>query len=106
MTISNVVRMYLKSKPYTLEALDSGIVNYSALSRLMQKQLGIKNYQAIKAAIRRYAEDREVLREGKRTIIRRDRVSLSSPYPACVLSSWRSMPCAGHRALQFAFCVL
>lgn len=64
MTISNVVRMYLKSKPYTLEALDSGIVNYSALSRLMQKQLGIKNYQAIKAAIRRYAEDREVLREG------------------------------------------
>lgn len=64
MTISNVVRMYLKSKPYTLEALDSGIVNYSALSRLMQKQLGIKNYQAVKAAIRRYAEDREVLREG------------------------------------------
>lgn len=56
MSISDTVRMYLKNKPYTLEALEYGIVNFSALARLIQKELGIKNYQAIKAAIRRHAE--------------------------------------------------
>ncbi len=56
MSISDTVRVYLKNKPYTQEALEYGIVNFSALARLIQKELGIKNYQAIKAAIRRYAE--------------------------------------------------
>ncbi len=62
MTISNVVRTYLKNKPYTMEALENGIVNFSALARLMQKELGIKNYQAVKAAIRRYASHLESVR--------------------------------------------
>ncbi|MEM3838979.1 MAG: ACT domain-containing protein [Candidatus Micrarchaeaceae archaeon] len=56
MSVSDTVRVYLKNKPYTLEALESGIVNFSALARLIQKELGIRNYQAIKAAIRRYSE--------------------------------------------------
>ena len=56
MTVSDVVRTYLKNKPYTMEALENGVVNFSALARVVQKELGIKNYQAIKAAIRRYAE--------------------------------------------------
>jgi hypothetical protein len=56
MSVSDVVRMYLKSKPYTLEALGSGIVNYSALARVIQKSLRIKNYGAVKAAVVRYAE--------------------------------------------------
>ena len=55
MSISDTVRMYLKNKPYTLEAMENGIVNFSALARLVQKELGIRNYQAVKAAIRRYA---------------------------------------------------
>lgn len=59
MSISDTVRVYLKNKPYTQEALEYGIVNFSALARLIQKELGIKNYQAIKAAIRRYAEHME-----------------------------------------------
>ncbi len=57
MTISDLVRMYLKNKPYTVEALDRGIVNFSALARIIQKDLKIKNYHAIKAALRRYTED-------------------------------------------------
>ncbi len=55
--ISDLVRLYLKNKPYTVEALENGIVNYSALARIVQQELGIKNYHAIKAAIRRYAEE-------------------------------------------------
>ncbi len=55
MAIANVVRMYLKNKPYILEAMESGIVNLSALSRIIGKSLSIKNYAAIKAALRRYS---------------------------------------------------
>lgn len=65
MSISDIVRVYLKNKPYTLEALDKDIVNYSALARIIQNDLGIKNYHAIKAALRRYAEE---LRESDRDI--------------------------------------
>ena len=57
MTISDIVRMYLKNKPYTLEALENSIVNYSALARIVQRDLHIKNYHAIKAALRRYAQE-------------------------------------------------
>lgn len=55
MSISEIVRVYLKNKPYTIEALDRGIVNFSALARIIQRDLRIKNYHAIKAALRRYA---------------------------------------------------
>lgn len=57
MSISDTVRVYLKNKPYTLEALENGIVNYSALARLVQKELRIRNYHAIKAALRRFAQE-------------------------------------------------
>jgi len=57
MKISEVVRIYLKNKPYTLEALEKGIVNFSALARIIQKDIGIRNYHAIKAALRRYVEE-------------------------------------------------
>jgi aspartokinase len=57
MSISDFVRVYLKNKPYTVEALENGIVNYSALARVVQRSLRIKNYHAIKAALRRYAEE-------------------------------------------------
>ncbi len=47
----------MKNKPYTMEALDRNIVNYSALARIIQRDLQIKNYHAIKATLRRYAEE-------------------------------------------------
>ncbi len=57
MSISDLVRVYLKNKPYTIEALENGIVNYSALARIVQRALRVKNYHAIKAALRRYAQE-------------------------------------------------
>ena len=56
MSTANLVRMYLKNKPYMLEALETGIVNLSALSRLIQKDLKLKDYHAVKAAVRRYSQ--------------------------------------------------
>ncbi len=57
MTIAQEVREYLKNRPYILEALEKGIVNLSELSRQIQKELKIKNIIAIKAALRRFAEE-------------------------------------------------
>ena len=62
-TIANLVKLYLKRKPYIREALESGIANMSAIARLIQKETGIKNFPAIKAAVRRFAEEAKKTRK-------------------------------------------
>ncbi len=57
MTIANNVRSYLRNKPYLLEALEKGIVNLSELSRQIQEDLKTSNTSAVKAALRRFAEE-------------------------------------------------
>jgi hypothetical protein len=57
MTIAQNVRNHLRNKPYLLEALEKGIVNLSELSRQIQKELKTSNTSAVKAALRRYAEE-------------------------------------------------
>ncbi|MBC7130975.1 ACT domain-containing protein [Candidatus Bathyarchaeota archaeon] len=57
MTIAQKVREYLKNRPYILEALEKDIVNFSKLSRVIQKELRTGNAAAIKAALRRFSED-------------------------------------------------
>jgi len=57
MTIANNVRSYLRNKPYLLEALEKGIVNLSELSRQIQQELKTSNTSAVKAALRRFAEE-------------------------------------------------
>jgi aspartokinase len=57
MTIAQNVRSYLRNKPYLLEALEKGIVNLSELSRQIQKELKTGNTSAVKAALRRFAEE-------------------------------------------------
>lgn len=90
MNVADVVRTYLKNKPYTMEALESGVVNISALARLIQRELGLKSYQAVKGAVRRYAEHvgtvkdniekraLEVLRENRITLLDGMYVMISS----------------------------
>lgn len=63
MSIANLVRVYLKNKPYMLEAMDSGIVNLSALSRIIQKDLKLRDYHAVKAAVRRYSQHLEKVKQ-------------------------------------------
>ena len=57
MTIAQNVRSYLQNKPYLLEALEKGIVNLSELARQIQEELKISNTSAVKAALRRFAEE-------------------------------------------------
>ncbi|MCW4017548.1 MAG: ACT domain-containing protein [Candidatus Bathyarchaeota archaeon] len=57
MTTAKQVRSYLRNKPYLLEALEKDIVNLSELSRQIQNDLKTDNTVAIKAALRRFAEE-------------------------------------------------
>jgi len=57
MTVAQTVRNHLQNKPYLLEALEKGIVNLSELSRQIQEELKTNDASAIKAALRRYAEE-------------------------------------------------
>lgn len=57
MSIANEVRLYLKNKPYVLEALEKNIVNLSKLTRKIQEELKIENFHAIKASLRRFSEE-------------------------------------------------
>lgn len=56
MSVAEEVRLYLRNKPYILEALEKDIVNLSKLSRIIQKELETENIHAVKAALRRYSE--------------------------------------------------
>jgi len=56
MSIAEQVRLYIKNKPYVKESLEKGIANLSSLTRQIQKELGIKNFEAVKAALRRLSE--------------------------------------------------
>ncbi len=53
MSTAKEVRLYITNKPYIKESLEKGIVNLSSLTRQIQDELGIKNFEAIKAALRR-----------------------------------------------------
>lgn len=63
MSVANLVRLYLKNRPYVLEALEKDIANLSKLSRIIQKDLNVENVHAIKAALRRYAEQLKKAKE-------------------------------------------
>jgi hypothetical protein len=54
---SKEVMLYLKRKPYVLEALEQEIINYSALARKIAMELGDANFEAVKTTIIRIAKD-------------------------------------------------
>lgn len=55
-SVSENVWLYVKGKPYLQEALEKGVVNYSALARVIDREMGRGNFDAVKAALRRLNE--------------------------------------------------
>jgi hypothetical protein len=55
--ISKEVKIFLKRKPYVLEALEQEIINYSALARKITKDLSDVNFEAVKTTVIRMAKD-------------------------------------------------
>lgn len=55
-SVAENVWLYVKGKPYLQEALEKGVVNYSALARVIDREMGGKDFEAVKAALRRLKE--------------------------------------------------
>lgn len=55
-SVSENVWLYVKGKPYLQEALERGVVNYSALARVIDREMGGEDFEAVKAALRRLKE--------------------------------------------------
>ncbi len=55
-SVAKKVRRVLSERPSIAEGLKLGIVNYSALARLLSNELGIRNGEAVVSAIKRFAE--------------------------------------------------
>ncbi|TLZ53116.1 MAG: ACT domain-containing protein [Methanobacteriota archaeon] len=53
-SVAQQVREYIEGRPGLLDALKMGVVNHSALARLVGKELGIRKGQAVLAACRRF----------------------------------------------------
>ena len=60
--IAKQVKIYIERKPYILEAIEQDIVNYSALSREICKDLELKNQDAVKAALIRLSRKNRKLK--------------------------------------------
>ncbi len=52
-SVAENVWLYVKGKPYLQESLEKGVVNYSALARVIDREMGGGNFEAVKAALRR-----------------------------------------------------
>ena len=81
MSTANDVRIYLKNKPYMLEAIEKGIANLSKLSEIIQKDLKIESRYAIKAALLRFSE------EARKTKHKREEKILEI-FKHCKVSVW------------------
>lgn len=71
MKVAKVISRYLSVHPFERDCLARGLINYSKLSRQICSELGIKNFDAVLVACRRYAskltpkEDVDVLKRSK-----------------------------------------
>ena len=68
-SIAERVFAWLDKYPYIIWTLKNGMVNYSSLTRKIQKDLEIKNFDAVLIAIRRYKESIKKIDEEKITTV-------------------------------------
>jgi predicted regulator of amino acid metabolism with ACT domain len=55
LSAAELTRNYIDRHPSVRDCISKDLINYSSLSRLIMKELGIKNEEAVLAASRRYA---------------------------------------------------
>jgi len=79
-SVARQVREAIQMRPSLLDALKMGIVNYSALARMLQDEIGEGSTEAVKAAVIRIAEDlskeRGLQEEEVRGILKESKVRL------------------------------
>src|SRR4030042_1165901 len=79
-SVARLVREAIQMRPSLLDALKMGIVNYSALARMLKEEIGEGSTEAVKAAVIRIAEDlskeRRLQEEEVRSILKESKVRL------------------------------
>lgn len=79
-SVAQMVRETIQTRPSLLDALSMKIVNYSALARILQEELGEGSLEAVKAAIIRVADeistDRGLREEAVQGILKASKVRL------------------------------
>lgn len=79
-SVARLVREAIQMRPSLIDALKMGIVNYSALARMLQEEIGEGSTEAVKAAVIRIAEDlskeRGLQEEEVRSILKESKVRL------------------------------
>jgi aspartokinase len=79
-SVAQRVRETIQTRPSILDALSMKIVNYSALARILQEELGEGSLEAVKAAIIRVADeistDRGLREEAVQGILKESKVRL------------------------------
>lgn len=79
-SVAQRVREAIQVRPSLIDALKLGIVNYSALARLLQIEISDGSIEAVKAAVIRVAEDlgveHRLQEEEVRSILRESKVKL------------------------------
>ncbi len=79
-SVAQRVRETIQTRPSILDALSMKIVNYSALARILQEELGEGSLEAVKAAIIRVADeistDRGLREEAVQGILKASKVRL------------------------------
>jgi aspartokinase len=79
-SIAQMVRETIQMRPSLLDALNMKIVNYSALARLLQQEIGEGSEEAVKAAVIRVADeistDRTLREDAVLSILKESKVRL------------------------------
>ena len=96
MSISENVWLYLKGKPYLQEALESGVVNYSALARMIGREMGTRNFDAVKAALlrlsRKLDKNRKNMEQRVLKVLRTSRLEMRDKIAVIITHSKLDIP--------------
>ena len=95
-SIAQLVRDTIRMRPSLVDALKMRIVNYSALARVLQEEIGIGSIEATKAAIIRIgeelADERGLQEERVLSILRESRVRLQDKIAVIISSEMLDIP--------------
>ena len=95
-SIAQLVRDTIRMRPSLVDALKMRIVNYSALARVLQEDIGIGSIEATKAAIIRIgeelADERGLQEERVLSILRESKVRLQDKIAVIISSEMLDIP--------------
>jgi aspartokinase len=95
-SVAQLVREAIQMRPSLLDALNMKIVNYSALARMLQDEIGEGSIEAVKAAIIRVAEDisseRGLQEERVQSILKESKVRLQDKIAVLISPAKLNVP--------------